>query len=100
MDRPRSSTKTFCPSLKTPTLRMSLIIVGTAADVPYKPLIIVMIRALRAGNNLPICMFVTLEGIHTYLSQSINKSAMRYIENQPKNPIPPVARRYIPNLIK
>ena len=66
---PRSSTKTFCPSLKTPTLRMSLIIVGTAADVPYKPLIIVMIRALRAGNNLPICMFVTLESFQTYLSQ-------------------------------
>ena len=41
---------------------MSLIIVGTAADVPYKPLIIVMIRALRAGNNLPICIvFIHVE---------------------------------------
>ena len=78
----------------TPTLRISLMIVGTAAEVPYRPLIIVMISALLAGNNLPICIFVTEKYVHI-------KSTVTYLQvNQPKNPMPPVARRYIPNFMK
>ena len=68
LDKDLQSIAPFSP--KTPTLRMSLIIVGTAADVPYKPLIIVIIRALRAGNNLPICIFVTSEGFRIFIRKS------------------------------
>ena len=79
----------------TPILRISLMIVGTAAEVPYKPFIIVIMSALRAGNNLPICIFVT----EKYFQIKISKELLT-LQNQPKNPMPPVARRYIPNFMK